>query len=238
MKRKYFSVLFLILVIVARLMTSEEVVKVMGNLFQEKGVEPRHAGVSIVIDPGHGGRDPGKVGVNGALEKEINLAIALKLRNLLEQNDIQVIMTRTEDEGLYSESDSNKKRADLNNRIKIINSSDAVFVVSIHQNSFIQENIKGAQVFYYSQSEEGRVLATTLQEQLKETIRDKNHRKAKSNTSYYMLKHTTCPLVIVECGYLSNQTEEALLLDENYQEKMAWAIHLGIMRHLNTLRTQ
>jgi N-acetylmuramoyl-L-alanine amidase len=223
-------------VIVARLLTTEESVKVMRNLFQEDGVEQKR--VSIVIDPGHGGRDPGKVGVNGALEKDINLAIALKLRNLLEVNDILVIMTRTEDRGLYSESDSNKKRTDLNNRIKIINSSDAVFALSIHQNSFTQENIKGAQVFYHSQSEQGTVLAMALQEQLKETIKDNNHRKAKSNTSYYMLKHTTCPLVIVECGYLSNRTEAALLLDESYQEKMAWAIHLGVMKHLNTVKTQ
>ncbi len=236
MKQKYFSIFFLLLVIVARLLTTEESVKVMRNLFQEDGVEQKR--VSIVIDPGHGGRDPGKVGVNGALEKDINLAIALKLRNLLEVNDILVIMTRTEDRGLYSESDSNKKRTDLNNRIKIINSSDAVFALSIHQNSFTQENIKGAQVFYHSQSEQGTVLAMALQEQLKETIKDNNHRKAKSNTSYYMLKHTTCPLVIVECGYLSNRTEAALLLDESYQEKMAWAIHLGVMKHLNTVKTQ
>ncbi|TAH67731.1 MAG: N-acetylmuramoyl-L-alanine amidase [Anaerolineaceae bacterium] len=233
MKRKYFSIFFLLLVLLARLLTSEQSVKVMRNLFQEGGTEAKEAKVIIVIDPGHGGRDPGKVGVNGVLEKDINLAIALRLRDLLEQNDFHVIMTRTEDEGLYSESDSNKKRTDLNNRIEIINSSDAVFAVSIHQNSFRQENVKGAQVFYHTQSEQGMILATTLQEQLKETIKDKNHRKAKSNSSYYMLKHTTCPLVIVECGYLSNYSEAELLLDEEYQEKMAWAIHLGIIKHLN-----
>lgn len=238
MKRKYFSVFFLLLVIIARLLTTEQSVKVMRNLFQDDGIEKKHGKVSIVIDPGHGGRDPGKVGVNGALEKDINLAIALRLKDLLEQNDINVIMTRTEDEGLYSESDSNKKRADLNNRIQIINSSDAVFAVSIHQNSFSQESIKGAQVFYHAQSEQGTILAMTLQEQLIETIKDGNHRKAKSNTSYYMLKHTTCPLVIVECGYLSNWTEAALLLEEEYQEKMAWAIHLGIMKHINMSKAQ
>ena len=233
MKQKYFSVFFLLLVIVARLLATEQSVKVMRNLFQEGGIEKKQGEICIVIDPGHGGRDPGKVAVNGALEKDINLAIALRLKDLLEQNDIYVIMTRTEDVGLYSETDSNKKRADLNNRIKIINSSDAVFAISIHQNSFSQENVKGAQVFYHAQSEQGTVLAMTLQEQLKETIKDGNHRKAKSNTSYYMLKHTTCPLVIVECGYLSNRHEAEILLEEEYQEKMAWAIHLGIMRHLN-----
>lgn len=233
MRRKYFSIFFLVLVAVARLLTTDQSIKVMRNMFQDKVIEKSYDKVCIVIDPGHGGRDPGKVGVNGVLEKDINLAIALKLKDLLEQNDIHVVMTRTEDEGLYSESDSNKKRTDLNNRIKIVNSSDAIFAVSIHQNSFGQGSVKGAQVFYHTQSEQGRVLATTLQEQIKETIKDGNHRKAKSNTSYYMLKHTSCPLVIVECGYLSNPTEAELLTKEDYQDKMAWAIHLGIMKHLN-----
>lgn len=235
MKKKYFSVFFLLLVFVARLLSSEQSVKVMRNLFHSGDIDKSK--ITIVIDPGHGGRDPGKVGVNGALEKDINLAIALRLKDILEQNDINVIMTREEDIGLYSETDSNKKRADLNKRIEIINSNDPVFAISIHQNSFGQENVKGAQVFYYSQSEESEKLAITLQEQIKETIGDGNHRKAKANNNYYMLKHTKCPMVIVECGYLSNRKEAALLLDEEYQEKMAWAIHLGILKHLKGSNT-
>lgn len=238
MKKKYFSVFFLLLIILARIIASGQSVKVMRSLIQERGINKGEDKVIIVIDPGHGGRDPGKVGVNNALEKDINLAISLRLKDLLELNNIHVIMTRTEDEGLYSEMDSNKKRADLNKRVEIINSSNSIFAVSIHQNSFSQESIKGAQVFYHSQSDQGRILATTLQEQLKETIKDGNHRKAKSNSDYYMLKHTDCPLVIVECGYLSNRTEAALLVDEEYQEKMAWAIHLGIMKHLNNVMSQ
>ncbi len=235
-KRKYFSIFFLLLVLFARLLTSEQSVKVMRNIFRDSLIGTDKAKVTIVIDPGHGGRDPGKVGINDVLEKDVNLEIALRLKNLLEQNDIRVIMTRMEDEGLYSETDSNKKRADLKKRIEIINTSSAIFAVSIHQNSFGQESIKGAQVFYHDQSNEGRILATTLQEQLKETIKDGNHRKAKSNTSYYMLKRTTCPLVIVECGYLSNLTEANLLIDEDYQDRMAWAIHMGIIKYLNTLQ--
>ncbi|NLJ95985.1 MAG: N-acetylmuramoyl-L-alanine amidase [Clostridiales bacterium] len=233
MNKKYFSVFFLLLIIIARILFSEQAVDVMRNMFLANGKLQDQTKVTIVIDAGHGGRDPGKVGINKALEKDINLDIALRLKNLLEHNDIDVIMTREVDEGLYSESDSNKKRTDLNNRIEIINSSNAIFAVSIHQNSFSDESIKGAQVFYYAQSEQGKKLAVILQEQLKTTIKDNNHRKAKANTNYYMLKHTTCPLVIVECGYLSNWNEAELLLDEEYQEKMAWAIHLGIMRYLN-----
>ena len=238
MKRRYISILFLILIAAARLLTTDKAVNVMRNLFQEIDNEVKETKPSIVIDAGHGGRDPGKVGINGTLEKDINLSIALRLRDLLEQNDIRVIMTRTEDTGLYSEHDANKKRSDLNKRIEIINSSDAAFAISIHQNSFSQTNVKGAQVFYHTQSEQGRDLAITLQEQLIETINDGNRRKAKSNTSYYMLKHTTCPLVIVECGYLSNYTEAELLLDEEYQEKMAWAIHLGILQYINTTKSK
>lgn len=234
MKSKYFSVIFLMLIILARILSSDKSVKVMRNLFYESKVDKD---VTIVVDAGHGGRDPGKVGVNGALEKDINLAIALYLQDLLEENGIKVIMTRTEDEGLYSEDDKNKKRADLNKRIEIINSSNPLFAISIHQNSFTEEYVKGAQVFYHTNSKEGEKLAVILQEQIKEYIKDGNHRKAKSNSSYYMLKHTTCPLVIVECGYLSNYNEATLLVNQEYQKKMAQAICQGILKYLETLNT-
>ena len=206
------------------------------NVFNEKEQNPERLipKCTIVIDAGHGGFDPGKVGVNNALEKEINLAIAVKLKTLLEQNDVQVIMTRETDEGLYQESDSNKKNADLKKRVEIINSSDAVIAVSIHQNSFPQESSKGAQVFYHSKSQEGKILSEIIQEQIKESIGDGNHRVAKSNESYYMLKKTEIPLVIVECGFLSNWKEAELLVDDTYQAKMVWAIHLGIMNYINT----
>jgi len=189
--------------------------------------------ITIVIDPGHGGRDPGKIGINNALEKDINLSISLKLRDLLVENGINVIMTREEDIGLYDESDSSKKRADLKKRVELINSSGALFAVSIHQNSFTQESVRGAQVFYYSDSKEGKKLAEMIQAQLKETIADGNHRQAKANNTYYMINKTTCPLVIVECGFLSNREEANLLLDEEYQKKMAWGIHLAILKYIN-----
>jgi N-acetylmuramoyl-L-alanine amidase len=187
----------------------------------------------IVIDPGHGGKDPGKVGINNLLEKDINLSIALKLKNLLESNDFTVIMTRQEDAGLYSQEDSNKKRTDMLARVTMIKDCKADLAVSIHQNSFTEEYVKGAQVFYHTKSEQGKLLAEILQGQIVSTIADGNHRKAKSNNNYYMLKNTECPLVIVECGYLSNIREAGLLSEEEYQERMAYAIHLGIMRYIN-----
>jgi N-acetylmuramoyl-L-alanine amidase len=231
--KKYFSVVFLILILLASIISSDQSVKVMNRIFPTDSDSIISKQITIVIDPGHGGRDPGKVGVNDALEKDINLSIAKKLKSLLELNDIKIIMTREEDIGLYSESDSNKKNADLNNRVDLIHSSEADLAVSIHQNSFGEEYVKGAQVFYYTRSPQGRQLAETIQAQLKKTIADGNHRKAKSNNDYYMLTRTNCPLVIVECGYMSNVNEAALLLEEEYQEKMAWGIHLAILQFIN-----
>jgi N-acetylmuramoyl-L-alanine amidase len=210
-------------------------VGIVRKVWQVGSIKTTATKYTVVLDAGHGGVDPGKVGVNDALEKDINLSIVLKLQRLLEENDVNVIMIRTDDNGLYQMSDSNKKNADLRKRVEIINTSGADIAISIHQNSFQEESSKGAQVFYHSSSAEGKELANILQEQIKETIGDGNHRVAKANESYYMLKKTQCPLVIVECGFLSNWTEAKLLCDENYQEKMAWAIHLGIMSYLNSL---
>lgn len=236
MKKKYFCVLFLMLVLLGRLLTTGPAINAMKNIFLPDEEESSFAGVTIAIDPGHGGRDPGKVGLNNTLEKDINLKIALKLKKILEEHDIKVVMTREEDIGLYSDGDPSKKRSDLNRRIEIINSSNALFAISIHQNSFTEEYCKGAQVFYHTQSEEGKELALILQDRIKETIADGNHRKAKSNESYYMLKKTNCPLVIVECGYLSNMKESALLLTEEYQDKMAYAISVGIVEYLGNIQ--
>lgn len=186
----------------------------------------------IVIDPGHGGFDPGKVGVNEILEKDINLKISLLLKDLLEKEGFEVIMTRTEDCGLYNSTDSNKKRSDMQKRVEIINNSNAVIAVSIHQNSFEQESSKGAQVFYHNVSDKGKILGETLQETIKTVIADGNHRMAKSNDSYYMLRKTQCPLVIVECGFLSNYQEAKLLTEDEYQKKMAGAIRDGIKKYI------
>ena len=121
---------------------------------------------TVAIDSGHGGIDPGKISADGILEKDVNLAIASKLKILLEQSGITVIMTRADDNGLYQESDSNKKAADMKKRCSIINGSKADIAVSIHQNSYVGEASKGAQVFYYKQSEEGKKLAGIIQKNM------------------------------------------------------------------------
>lgn len=187
----------------------------------------------VVIDAGHGGWDPGKVGINGALEKDLNLEIAMLVKQFLEANDVKVIMTRDTDEGLYDESASNKKVQDMKKRITIIEEADPVLTVSIHQNSYTEESVHGAQVFYYTTSTEGKKLADTISEELVEKTKPEKKRQSKANNSYYLLKKTGTPIVIVECGFLSNYAEAEKLCTESYQERVAWAIHMGIMRYLN-----
>ena len=188
----------------------------------------------MVIDAGHGGSDPGKVGINGALEKDINLSIALIVKQFLEANDVEVVLTRETDEGLYDDNASNKKVQDMKQRVSIIEETAPMVTVSIHQNSYPQEYVHGAQVFYYDTSVEGKKLAEIIQERLVEDIDPQNNRQVKANDSYYLLKKTATPIVIVECGFLSNSEEAAKLCDPLYQEKVAWAIHLGILQYLNS----
>ena len=188
----------------------------------------------VVIDAGHGADDSGKVGINGALEKDINLSIALRLKELLEQQDIPVVMTREDDQGMYPKTGSNRKTRDMKKRMEMINKEQPALVVSIHQNSFPDESVSGAQTFYFEGSLEGKFAAEILQKQLITTLQPKKERVAKSNTSYYLLKNTNYPIVIVECGFLTNPEEAKLLCDEEYQQQAAWAIHLGILQYLNT----
>ena len=187
----------------------------------------------VVIDAGHGGNDPGKVGVDGGLEKDINLQIAMRLKAYLEQADVNVVMTREADVGLYREEDSGKKAADMKNRCSLINESGAELVVSIHQNSYHEEYVSGGQVFYYEDSEKGKRLAEILQERFTYVLGAENRRLAKPNGNYYLLLHVKCPIVIAECGFLSNWKEAAMLQDETYQDRMAWTLHMGILEYLN-----
>ena len=197
--------------------------------------EPAESNYRVVIDVGHGGIDSGKVSKDGILEKDVNLVIAKKLKALLEQEDVSVTLTRESDTGLYQEGDSNKKVADLQNRCALIEKIDPDCTVSIHQNSFSSPEVKGAQVFYYGQSAEGEALAKLVQKSLIDRVDPENHRQAKANESYYLLKRTVSPTVIVECGFLSNPDEAELLTSEDYQNRLVWAIHMGVMEFLNSV---
>ena len=181
---------------------------------------------TIVIDAGHGGWDPGKTGKNGLNEKDINLDIAQKTADFLEEAGADVYITRTSDSAL-----GENKRSDMKKRIDIIENSKADIMISIHQNSYPSEKAKGAQVFYFRKSENGHLLADCIQKSLIQCLDEKNTRTAKENNNYYVLKNTDIPSVIIECGFLSNPEEERLLNTEEYRLKTAWAIFDGILTY-------
>ena len=187
----------------------------------------------VVVDPGHGGTDPGKVGISGQLEKDINLEIAKKLKTYLEASDVTVVLTRDKDMGLYSSNDNHKKMADMRKRCQLIEEAKPDLVISIHQNSYHEEAIRGGQVFYYKTSVRGKKLAQILQERFDYVLGDANKRQAKANDNYYLLLHVKEPIVIAECGFLSNREEAGKLETEEYQDRLAWTLHMGIMEYLN-----
>lgn len=178
----------------------------------------------VILDAGHGGWDPGKTGSAAfADEKTLNLAVVEKLQRYLEQSGATVFLTRSTDEAL-----GGGKREDMAERRRIANESSGDILVSIHQNAFPSAKAKGAQVFYHKNSAEAKRLAECLQESLRARLDDGNTRQAKENADYYILRTTELPAAIVECGFLSNRQEEALLNDEGYQDRLAWAIYCGI----------
>lgn len=221
------------LLILSMLLVAKESAELVKVWNQQEKQEKQEKVTTVVIDAGHGGIDPGKVGINDALEKDINLSIALKVKKYLEQQDIKVVMTRETDEGLYEENDSNKKVRDMKNRLAIIEETKPALAVSIHQNSYPEESVSGMQVFYYEDSAEGEKVAQLMQQTMIENLKPQKEREVKANDTYYLLKKTSVPIIIVECGFLSNHIEAELLITPEYQEKAAWAIHMGILRYLN-----
>ena len=177
----------------------------------------------IVIDAGHGGNDPGMV-AGDVLEKDVNLSIAKQLATKLTQQGYTVVMTREEDVCLALDGAQNIKSSDLRQRVELINNSHADLLISIHQNCYTDENVCGAQVFYYGTSEQSEQFAKLLQANLIQYVDSNNHRQAKNGKDYYILKKSICPGVIVECGFLSCPKECASLLDPAYQNKIADAI--------------
>jgi len=186
----------------------------------------------IVVDAGHGEPDGGAVSSNGISEAEINLKIALKLQNLLEQSGATVILTRSDENGIYDldkETLKQKKVSDIKNRVKIGNSSSADIFVSIHLNKIPQQQYSGWQTFFKKDCENGKKLATAIQENLKQAVQKENDRVPMKIDNVYIVKNVEIPLTIVECGFLSNTEEEKQLQDDNYQNGLAWGIYNGII---------
>ncbi len=183
----------------------------------------------ILIDPGHGGIDSGKIGDRDTFEKDINLQISKKLQSYLEQGGSYVLMTRTTDEALGPD-----KSSDMAKRRGLANNNEVDILVSIHQNAYASASAKGAQVFYFNTSDNSKLLAECIQSELTTYLKQKS-RGANPNSSYYVLRRTTVPAVIVECGFLTNWNEMKNLESSKYQDKVAWGIYMGIIKYFESI---
>ena len=211
----------------AQTMRAFGVVAFHADFFEKKG--------TVVVDAGHGGEDGGATGVHGELEKDINLAIALELQRLLEQHQFEVVMVRDWDTDL---SDQNlptiaqRKRSDLQRRLRLAEESGDCVLLSIHQNFFTENQYSGAQVFYSANDPRGAALAEAIRASIVETLQPENTRQNKVGEGVYLLEQCQVPAVLVECGFLSNPEEAAALADPDYQKQMAQAIYNGLVRYL------
>jgi N-acetylmuramoyl-L-alanine amidase len=187
--------------------------------------------LTIVIDAGHGGIDGGCVGtLEGSNERELNLKYANTLKKYFKEYGINVVMTRTTTDGLYSSFSQNRKKDDMEKRRQIIEKANADLIISIHMNSFPLKSVRGAHVFYNPESEVSKNLADSIQSSLYTSL--SYAKKSAGSGDYYMLTCTNVPAVIIECGFLSNIEEEKLLLSDEYCEKTCYAILCGVIKYL------
>lgn len=226
MKRHGMEFLMACLLLVSFLILSKQAAQVAGTMSTADNSR------TVLVDVGHGGADPGMIGVGGLEEKGINLQIAVKLKAILEEKGYTVVMTREEDKGLYDEDSRNQKAQDMQRRIAIIKECRPVLCVSIHQNSYQDSEVYGPQVFYYEDSAQGKELAELIQKELNIGLEVARPRVAKGNKTYYLLKRSESVLNIVECGFLTNPKEAELLQTEEYQKKVAEAVAKGIDAYL------
>ena len=197
------------------------------NTFFDKAPSPSYNDITlptVIIDAGHGGRDGGTVGIDGVtVEKELNLDIAERMREILAKRGYEVIMTRSEDMLLSDPMiSSSKKASDLSARLKIMKSYENAVFISIHMNAFSDKKYSGLQVYYSKNDPRSATLAENIQSSVKEALQPENTRKTKAaGENIYLLNKATCPAVMIECGFLSNPDECARLADENYRAALA-----------------
>ncbi len=199
------------------------------------------SGKVVILDAGHGTPDEGAQSKNGTTEAETNLKITLKVQNLLEQSGCTVILTRSNENGIYdldSKTLKQKKISDIKNRVKIGNESSADIFVSIHLNKIEQSQYYGWQCFFQKSNEQSQQLAKSIQKNLNQSIQKENKREAMKIDKIYIADHVEIPLSIVECGFLSNPEEEKLLQENEYQNKLAWGIYSGIIDYFYDLESE
>lgn len=194
---------------------------------------PPSVGYTIVVDPGHGGIDPGSIGYKTKVkESDLNLKLSLMLAEKLRAAGVRVILTRTDDNSLASGSTGKTfKKEDMKLRRNMINKIRPNMVISVHMNSYTNHTLRGAKVFYDKSSDISRQIAENIQEQFSKNLEASNN--VASVGDYYMLKCTDSPSIIAECGFLSNERDEQLLLDPAYQQKIVNCIFNGIIQFLN-----
>jgi len=190
----------------------------------------------IVLDAGHGGIDGGAEAKNGLLEKDLNLKITLKVKEILEKEGIKVILTRKDDNDLCDNEEEkikSRKNQDLNKRVEIVNNSNANLLVSIHMNSFPQEKYSGWQTFYKKNCVYSSEVAKLIQENIKTTTQIENNRVAMEINGVKIIEKSTIPAILIECGFLSNKDEAQRLNTEEYQNQIAQGIANGIISWYN-----
>ena len=187
----------------------------------------------FIVDAGHGSPDGGAVGADGTLEKDINLAIAMYLRDFLRAFGHEVIMTREGDESIHGEEATTirqKKVSDIHKRTALVNDTPRAVLLSIHQNKFPQEHVNGMQTFYSPNNLKSFALAQSIQDSVRELTQPKNHRKVKpAGNNIYLLRYAQAPAVLIECGFISNSAEREKLKTIQYQKDLAFAIALGVL---------
>jgi N-acetylmuramoyl-L-alanine amidase len=191
--------------------------------------------ITVVIDPGHGGRDGGAVGDDGTLEKDLNLAVALKLKSILESANVHVVMTRETDIELASPDSPHKKADDLKARLQLAQDQKNAIFVSIHMNKFPVEKYCGLQVYYSENNPGSLALAQVIQNTAQDSLQNTSDRKVKpAGDSIYLMKNLEIPAILVECGFLSNEAERELLKDESYQKKLALCISAALLSYISS----
>ncbi len=193
---------------------------------------PIQRSVRIVIDPGHGGEDGGATSCTGVLESNMNLEIALRLRDLMQFLGYEPVMIRTTDEAIHTKGDtiSARKMSDLKERVRIGNEAEKTIYISLHQNTFSDSRYSGAQVFYGA-GQGSAALAKQLQDTFASSLGQGQSRKCKKADGVYVMEHLTVTAVLVECGFLSNPQEEALLRSPQYQQRLAASIASAVTRY-------
>ena len=233
MKRIRYSVIFVAFILLGVVLFAGVLLGRAKPAFSPMQLKP-----CVVLDPGHGGMDGGAVGNDGIVEKNINLSIALKLREMLTLNGFEVYMTREEDRSIYDEGVTglrNQKVSDMNNRLALVKAHPEALFVSIHQNQFPASQYSGAQIFYSPNAPESETMASITQRRFREMLQPENLREIKrAGDELFLLYYTKTPAIMAECGFLSNDAEARRLSDDEYQNKVAFVLFSSILEYTET----